>query len=196
MTFHGTLADINTALATATYTPPANYNGPATITLSATDMFGGIVATGTGAATSDSDVINVTVTAQNDTPVVAVRRPSPRPSRSAVTINAAWTSATPISTRATAATAIMAGRSSPSMTATAARMPRICSPSVRAAPFTVNGANLEAGGLIFATFTGGNGAPRHHLHRQRHARDHGLGQRGRPALQYTYTGDTPPMRRS
>ena len=31
MTFHGTLADINTALATAKYTPTANYNGPAQI---------------------------------------------------------------------------------------------------------------------------------------------------------------------
>ena len=66
MTFHGTLSDINTALATAKYTPNANYNGSAQITLQATDTFGGIVATGSGAATSDSDTINVTVTAVND----------------------------------------------------------------------------------------------------------------------------------
>jgi hypothetical protein len=66
MTFHGTLADINVALATANYTPTANYNGAATITLNVTDTFGGIVATGTGLATNDSDVINVTVTAVND----------------------------------------------------------------------------------------------------------------------------------
>ncbi|HYI40640.1 MAG TPA: Ig-like domain-containing protein, partial [Allosphingosinicella sp.] len=68
MTFHGTLAAINTALATAKYTPTANYNGAAEITLQVTDTFGGIVATGTGAATSDSDTIAVTVNSVNDEP--------------------------------------------------------------------------------------------------------------------------------
>jgi Ca2+-binding RTX toxin-like protein len=71
MTFRGTLADINTALATATYTPTANYNGPAQIQLQATDTFGGTVATGTGAATNDSDTVAVTVTAVNDDPAIA-----------------------------------------------------------------------------------------------------------------------------
>jgi hypothetical protein len=66
MTFRGTLADINTALATASYTPTAHYNGSAQIDLQATDTFGGTVATGTGAATNDSDSIAVTVTAVND----------------------------------------------------------------------------------------------------------------------------------
>ncbi|HET9637578.1 MAG TPA: cadherin-like domain-containing protein, partial [Allosphingosinicella sp.] len=68
MTFHGTLAAINTALATAKYTPTANYNGPAQIQLQATDTFGGIVATGTGVATNDSDTIAVTVNSVNDAP--------------------------------------------------------------------------------------------------------------------------------
>lgn len=68
MTFHGTLADINTALATAKYSPNANYNGPAQIQLQATDTFGGIVATGTGSATNDSDTIAVTVNSVNDAP--------------------------------------------------------------------------------------------------------------------------------
>jgi hypothetical protein len=66
MTFHGTLADINTALGTAKYSPDANYNGSAQISFQATDTFGGVVATGSGAATSDSNTINVTVTAVND----------------------------------------------------------------------------------------------------------------------------------
>jgi hypothetical protein len=70
MTFHGTLASINTALATATYTPDANYSGAAQIKLDATDTFGGIVATGTGLATHDSNTINVTVTADNDAPTL------------------------------------------------------------------------------------------------------------------------------
>ena len=46
MTFHGTLANINAALATASYAPTANYNGSATITFLVTDHFGGTVATG------------------------------------------------------------------------------------------------------------------------------------------------------
>jgi len=71
MTFHGTLADINTALATAKYSPNANYNGSAQIDLQVTDTFGGIVATGTGSATNDSDSIAVTVNSVNDEPAGA-----------------------------------------------------------------------------------------------------------------------------
>ncbi len=70
MTFHGTLSNINMALATTKYTPAANYNGPAQISLQATDQFSGVVATGTGSATSDSKTITVTVTAMADTPSV------------------------------------------------------------------------------------------------------------------------------
>src|SRR5262249_43994128 len=66
MTFHGTLSDINTALATASFTGDSNYNGAATLGISATDQVAGVVATGTGAATSDSDTVNITVTAVND----------------------------------------------------------------------------------------------------------------------------------
>ncbi|HEX2763965.1 MAG TPA: Ig-like domain-containing protein [Allosphingosinicella sp.] len=68
MTFHGTLAAINTALATAKYTPDANYNGAAAIQISATDTFGAVVATGTGSATNDTDTVAVTVTSVNDAP--------------------------------------------------------------------------------------------------------------------------------
>ena len=68
MTFHGTLADINAALATAKYTPDANYNGSAQIDLQVTDEYGAIVATGTGTGTSDSDSIAVTVNSVNDEP--------------------------------------------------------------------------------------------------------------------------------
>ncbi|MFL6844992.1 MAG: Ig-like domain-containing protein [Allosphingosinicella sp.] len=71
MTFHGTLAAINTALATAKYTPDANYNGAAQIDLQVTDTFGGTVATGTGSATADTDSITVTVNSVNDEPVGA-----------------------------------------------------------------------------------------------------------------------------
>jgi|GEM_PF-2319857 len=70
MTFRGTFANINTALATTKYTPTADYAGAAEIQFSATDTFGGTVATGTGAATNDSDTIAVTVTAVNDAPAL------------------------------------------------------------------------------------------------------------------------------
>jgi VCBS repeat-containing protein len=68
MTFHGTLSDINTALATAKYSPNSNYNGSAQIQLQATDVYNSVVATGTGASTSDSNTINVTVLSVNDAP--------------------------------------------------------------------------------------------------------------------------------
>jgi hypothetical protein len=71
MTFHGTLAAINTALATAKYTPTANYNGPAQIDIDVTDEFGAVVATGSGAATADFDSIDITVNSVNDAPVGA-----------------------------------------------------------------------------------------------------------------------------
>ena len=72
MTFTGTLADINTALATAGYTPALNFNGPATVSISVTDDVGGTIATGSGVATSDSDNVNVNVTATNDAPEAVI----------------------------------------------------------------------------------------------------------------------------
>jgi hypothetical protein len=68
MTFHGTLSAINTALATAKYSPDSNYNGSAQISFSATDGFGATVATGTGTASTDSKNIAVTVNSVNDEP--------------------------------------------------------------------------------------------------------------------------------
>jgi Ca2+-binding RTX toxin-like protein len=68
MTFSGTLAAINTALGTASYTPDANYNGSAQVTIAVTDQAGGVVATGSGAATSDSDTVNLTINALPDAP--------------------------------------------------------------------------------------------------------------------------------
>ena len=67
MSFTGTQSAINTALASAAYAPAANYNGAATINITVTDQVGVVVATGSGVATSDSDTINVTVSAVNDT---------------------------------------------------------------------------------------------------------------------------------
>jgi Ca2+-binding RTX toxin-like protein len=188
MTFHGTLAAINTALATATYTPTANYNGAATITLNVTDTFGGIVATGTGAATNDSDVINVTVTAQNDSPVVSVVASVGSIEQVAGTIDAAAT----IADLELGALNNYAGSS--------LTVGRNGGPAAQdlltfgaSGAFTVNGANLEAGGLVFATFAGGNGT-------NLVITFTGSGTPATQALvnavvqslQYTYTGDTPP----
>ncbi|MEA2874366.1 MAG: hypothetical protein QOH67_4344, partial [Hyphomicrobiales bacterium] len=70
LTFHGTLTNINAALATASYTGNTNYNGTDTIAFSATDVFG-VVATGSGPATSDSGSISVTINSVNDAPVLS-----------------------------------------------------------------------------------------------------------------------------
>ncbi|EUB71116.1 outer membrane adhesin like protein, partial [Pseudomonas sp. GM41(2012)] len=65
----GTLSNINTYLGTVanqpTYTPVANANGAVTLTMLTND--GGN--TGTGGALSDSDTININITALNDAPV-------------------------------------------------------------------------------------------------------------------------------
>jgi Ca2+-binding RTX toxin-like protein len=188
MTFHGTLADINTALATANYTPTANYNGAATITLGVTDTFGGIVATGTGAATSDSDVVNVTVTAVNDTPVVGVQTAVASIEQVAGFIDPAATIAD-VELGALdnyAGSALTVGR-------LLGAQPEDLLTFGASGAFTVNGANLEAGGLVFATFSGGNGA-------NLVISFTGTGTPATQALvnaviqalQYTYTGDTPP----
>ena len=58
MTFTGAKAAINTAIASVTYTPATDYNGPATLTISSTD----------GTAT-DTDTVAITVVSVNDQPV-------------------------------------------------------------------------------------------------------------------------------
>ncbi|PNA44025.1 type I secretion protein, partial [Pseudomonas sp. FW306-2-2C-A10BC] len=72
----GTLANINTYLATVanqpTYTPVANANGTVTLTMLTND--GGN--TGTGGALSDSDTININITAVNDAPVLSGTAPT------------------------------------------------------------------------------------------------------------------------
>ncbi|MEA3008920.1 MAG: hypothetical protein QOJ91_612, partial [Sphingomonadales bacterium] len=68
MTFHGTLAALNTALATLKYTPDANYNGSAQIDIDVTDEYGAVVATGSGSGTADFDSIALTINPVNDAP--------------------------------------------------------------------------------------------------------------------------------
>jgi hypothetical protein len=64
MTFSGSTASINGALNGLTYTPFANFNGAAAISINTND--GGN--TGTGGPKSDSDSVSVSVTAVNDAP--------------------------------------------------------------------------------------------------------------------------------
>ncbi len=68
MTFNGTLASLNTALAGTSYAPAVNFAGSATLTLLTND-FGN---TGSGGAGTDGDTIAVTISAVNDPPVVVV----------------------------------------------------------------------------------------------------------------------------
>ncbi|MCU0698625.1 MAG: Ig-like domain-containing protein [Myxococcaceae bacterium] len=64
MTFSATVAEINTALATLTFTPTPNFNGMATVRLVTNDLGN----TGVGGAQTDSDQTVVTVTPVNDPP--------------------------------------------------------------------------------------------------------------------------------
>ncbi|MCB0872454.1 MAG: putative Ig domain-containing protein, partial [Thermoleophilia bacterium] len=68
MRFRGTQSAVNAALDGASYTPPAAYSGPATITL-LTDDLGN---TGAGGAQTDTDTIAVSVVQINDPPVHTV----------------------------------------------------------------------------------------------------------------------------
>ncbi|HEX9985260.1 MAG TPA: cadherin domain-containing protein, partial [Thermoanaerobaculia bacterium] len=67
MTFTGTLASVNTALASLSFSPAANFSGTATITV-ATDDLGNTPAPNA----TDTDSFDVTVTAVNDAPVNTV----------------------------------------------------------------------------------------------------------------------------
>ena len=58
VTLSGPLASLNAALLGATYTPAANYNGPALLTITSTDSLGA----------ADSDTVDLTVTAVDDAP--------------------------------------------------------------------------------------------------------------------------------
>ena len=58
MTFSGTLANINAALAGLVYTPLTNYNGNETLTINTNDGHGG----------TDSKSVAITVTSVNDFP--------------------------------------------------------------------------------------------------------------------------------
>lgn len=60
MTFTGTIANINTALASVTYVPTAAYAGSDTLSLTTNDLGN----TGTGGAQSDTDTVAITVLAK------------------------------------------------------------------------------------------------------------------------------------
>lgn len=68
MVFRGTQADINTAIATLTFAPTANYNGAAVLSITTSDLGN----TGTGGVLTDTDNVNITVNAINDAPVNTV----------------------------------------------------------------------------------------------------------------------------
>src|SRR6185436_15641656 len=68
MTFSGTIANINAALAGMSYSPTANYNGSDTLTITSDDLGN----TGAGGALSDTDTVAITVGAVNDSPINSV----------------------------------------------------------------------------------------------------------------------------
>jgi hypothetical protein len=66
MTFTGTAGDINTALDGLVYAPTPSFNGATTITIVTNDQGN----SGSGGAKSDTDTVNITVSAVNDAPVL------------------------------------------------------------------------------------------------------------------------------
>ena len=67
LVFTGTLAAINAALSTLTYNPTANHHGGAVLTLTTSDLGN----TGGGGSRTDSDTVDITVSAVKDAPTVA-----------------------------------------------------------------------------------------------------------------------------
>ena len=66
MTFTGTVANINTALAGMSFGPTPNFTGAASLQLVTNDQGN----TGSGGPLSDTDTVNITVNAVNDAPIV------------------------------------------------------------------------------------------------------------------------------
>ena len=66
VTVTGTLADLNAALNGLTFTPAADYSGPASVSLTINDQGN----SGAGGPLSDTQTINITVNPVNDPPVV------------------------------------------------------------------------------------------------------------------------------
>ncbi|MFO0819085.1 MAG: tandem-95 repeat protein [Pirellulales bacterium] len=68
MTFDGTLANVNAALNTLSFTPTTNLSGDAVLTIVSSDL--GL--TGSGGTLTDTDSVTVSITPVNDAPTVTV----------------------------------------------------------------------------------------------------------------------------
>ncbi|MFV2068618.1 MAG: hypothetical protein ACC645_16735 [Pirellulales bacterium] len=68
MTFTGSLADVDTAIANLDYRGNANFNGPDTLTIKVNDQGN----TGSGGSQTDMKTVAITVDAVNDAPVLTV----------------------------------------------------------------------------------------------------------------------------
>ena len=84
MVFHGSLTNVNAALAGLAYAPAADFNGGALLTITSDDL-GNF---GSGGALTDTDTVAITVTAVNDAPV-AVNDSATTAEDTAVAIDAA-----------------------------------------------------------------------------------------------------------
>ena len=99
MTFTGTLADINTALAGSRLQPTANFNGAATLTITTNDQGN------TARRALDTDTVAITVAAVNDAPVNSV------PGAQSTNEDTSWSSRRPTATRSRLATSTPAAAS-------------------------------------------------------------------------------------
>ena len=85
MTFSGTVTDINTALDGLTFDPTSDFNGAASLQI-VTDDLGN---SGTGGNLTDTDTVNISVTADNDAPTNSVPGPQSALEDTALTFSTA-----------------------------------------------------------------------------------------------------------
>jgi hypothetical protein len=189
VTISGSLADVNAALASLSYTGDTNYHGPDTLHIVSDD--GG--ATGSGGTQSDTDDVAITVTAVNDTPVLSSTPPVTTNEQTAVTVAATITVADADLDAFNSGAGDYAGA-----TLRAANnggdSPTDLFTIVNGTNYTVSGATLVDGSNhVFATFTGGNGTQLVVTFTSSGtAATTALVQDVAQHVQYTYTGDAPP----
>jgi hypothetical protein len=173
MTFSGTAAAINFALDGLSFLPGLNYSGPASVAITTEDLG----QTGAGGPLQDADVVNVTVNAVNDAPVIG-NRAFAVADGTTVGIGTAELSATDVDDAATSLVFTVAA-------VTNGRFELVSAPGVAITSFTQ--AQVLAGEVRFV-HDGSNVAPVATVS----VNDAATGV-GPYALNITFTGSTPPV---
>ena len=194
MTFTGTQAAINAALQGLLYEATLNNNGSDTLTFTVNDQ-GNTGAdpglTGDGSSEEDSDTVTININAVNDTPVLTVATPLASTEQVFATIDAA------ASVSDLDLDALNGGNGDyGGATLTVARQGGANADDLfqfaASGSFTVNGGNLESGGLVFASFTNSGGTLTVSFNDSGTTATTALVNAVLEAIQYANNNDTPP----